>query len=401
MNSLLPVDAALARVLELAAPLPIERVPVDDALGRYLAEPMLARRTQPSAAISAMDGYAVRAADLPGGWTVIGESAAGHPFAGRVGAGKAVRISTGALIPEGADTVLVQEDCTRDGPALRLTGDGPDLPGRHIRRAGNDFAIGSALLDAGTVLNPARLALALAAGHSHLPVRRKPRVTIIDSGDELAADPGLCAPHQIPASNGAMIAALVATALPCAVQLQDPVPDIVERLAAALDAASGSDVIVTSGGASVGDHDLLQPALAQWGASVDFWKVAMKPGKPLLIARKGKQLVVGLPGNPVSSMVTAYLFLLPLLRALLGAGSPRPRAIHTMVQHDLPAGGPRQEYLRGWWDGQGVTARVNQDSGALAALANSNCLIERGVNAPAAQAGTPVPVYLLENGGIA
>lgn len=399
--ALLPVSDALERLLALAAPFPVERVPVDEALGRYLAEPMLARRTQPAADISAMDGYAVRAADLPGEWSVVGESAAGHPFAGTVGAGEAVRISTGAHVPAGADTVLVQEDCTRDGQMLLLTGDGPDSAGRHIRRAGNDFTEGAPLLDAGARVTPARLALALAAGHSHLAVRRKPKIAVIDSGDELSPDPGLCASHQIPASNGAMIAALVASALPCAVQRHDPVPDTVECLVAALDTAQGCDVIVTSGGASVGDHDLLQPALARWGATVDFWKVAMKPGKPLLIARKGSQTVVGLPGNPVSSMVTAYLFLLPLLRALLGADAPSPQAVPAALLHDLPGGGPRQEFLRGWWDGQSVTARVNQDSGALAALAHSNCLIERGANAPAAQAGTVVPVYLLENGGIA
>ena len=396
----LELKAAQARLLALAGPLPLERVPVGDALGRYLGESLLARRTQPPADLSAMDGYAMRSADLPGPWRVLGESAAGHPFAGTVGAGEAVRIATGALLPAGADMVLMQEDAGRSGAALALTGAPPVPPSKHIRFAGLDFAEGRELLPSGARLGPAQLALALAGGHKWLAVGRKPKVVVIDSGDELASDPEHCAVHQIPASNGVMLAALAA-ALPCEVRRIGPVADRLEAITAALEAAGDADLIVTSGGASVGDHDLIRPALEAWGAKLDFWRVAIKPGKPLLVARKGPALVLGLPGNPVSSYVTAYFFLLPLLRALLGAASPLPRGIGAILAEHLPAGGPRQEYLRGHWDGERVTLRTNQDSGALTSLAASNALIERAAHAPPGPAGTRVTIYLLENGGIA
>lgn len=399
--ALLRLSEAQARLLALAKPLPIERVPVSDALGRYLAEALLARRTQPPADLSAMDGYALRQADMPGPWKVIGESACGHPFAGQLARGQAVRIATGALMPAGADMVLMQEDAQRLGDDLTLTGTPPDPLGRHIRRKGNDFSQGTALLAEGTRLGPAQLALALGAGLSHLAVRRMPRVMIIDSGDELSNDPCNCAVHQIPASNGVMLEALVRDALPCEVERIGPVPDRLEALADALAHSERADVVVTSGGASVGDHDLIRPALKAWGAELDFWKVAVKPGKPIMVATRGPQLVVGLPGNPVSSHVTAFLFLLPLLRALSGAAAPLPRPITATILEPLPASGSRQEFLRAAWDGANVSVRINQDSGALATLAASNALIERPIDAPAAPAGSRVPAYLLENGGIA
>ena len=399
--ALLTLAEAQTRLLAMAAALPVERVPVAGALGRYLAEPLVARRTQPPADLSAMDGYALRAADLPGPWRVIGESACGHPFESAVGPGEAVRIATGALIPPGADMVLMQEDAARDGDALTLTGTPPDPTDKHIRRKGTDFADGAELLPAGTRLGPGQLALALGAGHRLIAVHRLPRIAIIDSGDELASDPENCGLHQIPASNGTMLAALVQSALPCTIARIGPVADTLAALAQALAAAQDADVIVTSGGASVGDHDLIRPALAAWGAEIDFWRVAIKPGKPIMLARRGHQLVLGLPGNPVSSHVTAYLFLLPLLRALLGAAEPLPRPVAAIAAEDLPAGGPRQEFIRAVWDGQVVSARANQDSGALAAMAHSNALIERAANAPSAPAGMAVSVYLLGNGGIA
>ena len=393
----LELAEAQARLLALAAPLPIERMPVAEALGRYLAEPLIARRTQPPADLSAMDGYAVRAADLPGPWRIIGESACGHPFGGPISAGQAVRIATGALLPTGGDTVLLQEDCERAGERLTLVGGA--AAGAHIRLTGMDFAAGRELLSAGTRLGPAQLGLALSAGHRLIAVRRAVQLTLIDTGDELASDPEACAVHQIPASNGAMLAAMAAS-LPCRITHGAPVPDRLDALVAALDGGADGDVIVTSGGASVGDHDLLRPALEQWGAALDFWRVAIKPGKPLLVARKGRTLVLGLPGNPVSSHVTAYLFLLPLLRALAGATALLPRPIGATLAAALPAGGKRREFIRAQWDGARVSPRTNQDSGALAALATSNALIERPACAAAAPAGTLVPIYLLENGGI-
>jgi molybdopterin molybdotransferase len=400
MPAPLPLEEAQLRLLALADPLPIERVPVAEALGRYLAEPLVARRTQPAADVSAMDGYAMRMADLPGPWRVIGESAAGHPFFGSVDPGQATRISTGALLPDGADMVLMQEDSTRDGEILQLTGTPPSPLAKHLRRCGNDFAEGKQLVAAGTRLGPAQLGLAMAAGYGWLAVRRRVRVAIIDSGDELSDDPANCPPHKVPASNGVVLAALVAGEA-CEIERIGPIADCLEDVIAALEAASSADVIVTSGGASVGDHDLIRPALAKWGATLDFWKVAIKPGKPLLVARRGAQLVVGLPGNPVSSMVTAHLFLLPLLRSLLGAAQPQPQPLRAELRMDLPPGGDRREFMRASWDGEFVGPVANQDSGALAGLAAANVLIDRPAQAPAATAGTRVPVYLLGNGGIA
>ncbi len=399
--ALLTLAEAQARLLALAVPLPVERVPVAESLGRYLAESLVARRTQPPVDLSAMDGYALRAADLPGPWRVIGESACGHPFHGAIGSGEAVRIATGALLPDGADMVLMQEDARREGNSLAQTGTPPDPLAKHIRRKGMDFSGGAELLAAGSRIGPAQLALTLSAGHSHVAVRRLPKIAVIDSGDELSDDPATCAVHQIPASNGAMLAALMMAAVPCAVERIGPIADHVAALTDAFAQAGDADLIVTSGGASVGDHDLIQPALKAWGAEIDFWKVAVKPGKPVMVAQRGAQPVIGLPGNPVSSHVTAFLFVLPLLRALLGASHPLPTLLRTMAAHDLPAGGDRLEFLRGHWDGTQVTLRLNQDSGALASLAGSNVLVERAIRAGAVPAGGPVSVYLLENGGIA
>lgn len=404
MSALLTLEEAQARLLALAMPLPVERVDVDGALGRYLAEPLVARRTQPSCDVSAMDGYAVAAGDLAGPWQVIGESAAGHPFCGAMTAGQAVRISTGAVLPADAAVVIVQEDTARDEDHLTLTGDGPSPPGKHIRRRGLDFTEGKELLASGARIGPAQIALALAAGRRLVAVRRSPRVVVIDSGDELAADCEACAPHQVPASNGAMLAAQIASALPCQITRIGPVADRLDALADALARAAAADVIITSGGASVGDHDLLQPALAACGARIDFWKAAIKPGKPLLVATRegeqGRQIIVGLPGNPVASHITALLFAIPLLRAMMGAALCLPKPLVARAAHPLRPGGDRREFLRATWDGAEVTTQTVQDSGALASLSASNALIDRPAGAPALPAGAEVPVYLLGNGGI-
>ncbi len=401
MTALLLLEEAQCRLLALAQPLPIERIDIASSLGRFLAEPLIARRTQPAADLSAMDGYAVVGPDLTGPWQVIGESAAGHPFARTVGTGEAVRIATGALMPQNSNAVIMQEDLTRDGDTLSLTGTAPSPPNKHVRHCGNDFQSGTELLPAGSRIGPAQLALALSAGHRHIAVSRIPNIVIIDSGDELSADPANCARHQIPASNGAMLAALVA-ALPCNVSRIGPVPDDLEALAQALEQASQADVIVTTGGASVGDHDLIRPALANWGAKLDFWQVAIKPGKPLLVATKGRHLVLGLPGNPVSSYVTAFLFLMPLLRHLLGARAALPCALPMRLAGPASAGGDRREFLRGSLTPQGdIEVLTMQQSGALAAMAAADVLIDRPANAPALPAGTLVPAYLIRNGGIA
>jgi molybdopterin molybdotransferase len=392
----LPLAEAHKRLLGQVEPLIAETIPVHGALRRYLAAPLLAARTQPAADLSAMDGYAMRADDVSGPWQVVGESAAGHPYAVRLSRGQAIRISTGALMPPGEAVVLLQENAARDGDAVFLNGEG-EPTARHVRRAGFDFEAGNQVLSSGTRVGPAQLALALAAGHAELPVHRLPSLAILDSGDELASDPAKCAPHQVPASNGAMIAAMAAPHV-SSLQRLGPVPDRLDLILAALDQAADTDVIATSGGASVGDHDLVRPALEQWGAKIDFWRVAMRPGKPLLVARRGRQWVIGLPGNPISSYVTAFLFLLPLLRALGGASDPRPRHLLARLGTSLPPAGDRTEFVRARFDGDSLVPVAVQDSSALLALAVAEALVERPANAPAARAGDLVEAYWLENG---
>ncbi len=396
------LEEAQARLIALAPTMPVESLPVEAAHGRYLAAPLAALRTQPPADLSAMDGYAVRAGDYAGPWTVVGESAAGHPFAGAIATGEAVRISTGALMPADARSVVLQEDIARQGDTIVLSGDGPEPPEKHVRRAGLDFHAGDAVLSAGTRIGPAQTALALSAGHAMLEVRRPPRVAVLDSGDELAVSPDRCAPHQIPASNGAMLAAMVRS-LGCEVRRIGPVPDDLAALQTAFESAGDCDVVITSGGASVGDHDLVRPALEALGAQIDFWRVAIKPGKPLLVATRERagptQIVIGLPGNPVSSFVTAFLFAMPILRAAAGAAQPIPQAFAARLGAPLRAIGNRREFVRGLWDGGTVTPQEVQDSGALASLAASNVLIDRAANAPAAAVGEQISIYWIGNGG--
>ncbi len=397
MTGALGLEEAQARLLALAPRLPSETIPTEAAVTRILAADLAAARTQPPADLSAMDGYAVAGGDGP--WRLVGESRAGAPYQGVLAPGQCARISTGAIVPPGADRVLLQEDARDNAGQITAT----DLPPqrRHIRARGFDFLAGDLLLSAGTRLSPARLALALSGGHGTVAVTRRPRVAVLDSGDELSPDPAACLPHQIPASNGAMIAAMLAP-LGCEITRIGPVPDSREALAAALAEAEGADILVTSGGASVGDHDLIKPALAEWGADIDFWKVAIKPGKPLLVAtredRLGQQVILGLPGNPVSSFVTAFLFALPLVRASMGDPNPLPRAVTMLAGEALPAVGPRREFLRAVSDGVSVRLAGSQDSSALSALAAADCLIDRPAGAAPVAVGEPVPVFHLQNG---
>lgn len=395
----IPLEDAQTRLCDLASPMPSQTVEASEAVGRILAEDVVARRTQPSADLSAMDGYAVGEDDLAGPWRVVGESAAGHPLDHAIAKGEAARISTGAMMPPGAGAVLLQENASCDGDELSLNGEGEPTP-RHIRRAGFDFAARDVLLPRGSAVGPAQLALAIAGGHSRLNVHGLPTLAVLDSGDELCADPARCAPHQIPASNGPAIAAL-ARPLVSQVHRIGPVRDTMRDMLDGLERASVGDVIVTSGGASVGDHDLVRPALEEWGAEIDFWRVAIKPGKPLMVARRGETIILGLPGNPVSSFVTAFLFLLPLLRKLAGAGQVLPRAVPLRCTAPLPSGGKRTEFLRGRFVDEGVAVIEEQDSSALRALAAADVLIRRDIDAPPIQAGEAVPTYRIQNGGIA
>jgi len=394
MKPALPLDEAQRRLLALAVPLGAQAVAIDEAVGRYLAEPVIARRTQPAADLSAMDGYAVSETQ-DGQWCVVGESAAGHPYQAPLNPGEAVRISTGALIPEGAAGVLLEEEAVREDGLLTATPDGAPSA-RHIRRRGFDFREGDSVLSAGARIDAAQLALAITAGlgAGSLQVGRRPRVAVIDSGDELALEREAWEDHRLPASNGAMIAAMAAPFAESVSRL-GPVADRMEALGEALASASNADVIVTSGGASIGDHDLIRPALEAWGAEIDFWRVAIKPGKPLLVARKGATIALGLPGNPVSSYVTAFLFLLPLLRRLAGAGEALPSPVQMPLAEALPAGGQRLELVRARIAAGQVGPISEQDSSALRALAVSNAFIQREIDAPRAEIGELVSVYLL------
>jgi molybdopterin molybdotransferase len=392
---LLPVAEARARVLAGNRPRGREPVPLGEALGRTLAEPLVARRTQPPFAASAMDGFALQAADLatlPAMLNVIGESAAGHGFGGTIQRGEAVRIFTGAPVPQGADAVLMQEDATLDGN--RLTATRAVVEGRHIRAIGIDFKAGESLLPAGTRLGPVEIALAAASGHAEIIAVRKPRVAILATGDELVQPGEVGGADQIVASNSFAIAAYVRQSGGEPIDLGIASDDFA-ALEAAVRAArkAEADVLVTLGGASVGKHDLVRSALAKEGMELGFWRIAMRPGKPLIHGRLGDMLILGLPGNPASSIVCALLFLIPLLRALSGdpqAGNdPTEPAV---LGAPVPANGPREDYLRAKLsrseNGLPVaTPHELQDSSLLSIFAQSQCLLVRPPLAPAAAAG--------------
>lgn len=390
MAEMISVAEAQQRLFALADPVAGEAVPLREAAGRWAAEPVAALRTQPELPLSAMDGYAIRFAELPGPWRLIGESAAGRPFAGAVGPGEAVRIFTGGALPDGADAILIQEEAQRDGDSVRLNGAGPPAPGAHVRVAGLDFREGDTLIAPGERLTPARIALAAVAGHATLPVRRRIRIAIAATGDELRAPGSPLAPGQLPESNSAMLAAMLA---PLPVDLIDLgiLPDRLAAVTAAF-AAVDADLLVTTGGASVGDHDLVRPALAAAGAAIDFWRVAVRPGKPMMAGRMRDTVVIGLPGNPVSAHVTALLFVFPMVAHLAGAADPLPRPRSATLGHDLPPGGPRADHLRAVHREGRVHSAALQDSSMLRTLAASDCLIVRPPHVPAASAGDSVQI---------
>jgi molybdopterin molybdotransferase len=390
MSSPLPLEEAQSRLIDAASPLPIKRVAILDAVGRFLAEPLAANRTQPWADLSAMDGFATSG---PGSWRIVGESAAGHPFAGALANGEASHISTGAAVPDGADAILLVEDAAVDG-AMVSAADPPSA--RHIRRRGFDFRASDELLSAGVRIGPAQLALGIAAGIERCAVHRRPRVAILDTGDELATSLGDSRPDALPASNGPMLAAMIAGLADA--KRMGPVPDDRAKLFAAFESASNADVIVTTGGASVGEHDLVRPVLEDWGARIDFWRVAIRPGKPLMVGRRGSQWIVGLPGNPASAFVTAFFFVLPLLRRLGGASAndALPKGLRAILADGVPAGGKRREFLRGIRTGASVYPIAERDSSALRALAAADCLIDRPAHADALTAGACVEVYPLD-----
>ena len=391
--SLLPVAEAQRRLFALAGPLPVEQAPITQCTGRWLAHDLPALRDQPWADLSAMDGYALRAAEQPGPWHVASTSTAGGPPPPPLLPGQACRIFTGAPLPPGADAILIQENAARDGDALRAV-DGTLAPGRHVRPAASDFARGATLLGSGTWLGPAQIALAVLGGHGHLPVRRRPRIALLSTGNELVA-PGLPAPPGfLPSSNAPMLAAMLA-ALPCDVQDLGIVPDNLDAMVDAMARASAADIIVTTGGASVGDHDLVRPAFLRAGGQLDFWKIRMRPGKPLAAGRLGDAMFLGLPGNPVSAFVTGFLFLMPLIRHIGGAASPLPVTMDARLASPLPATGDRDDYLRAFRREGGIVSVTSQDSAATASMAMADCLILRPAGSPPAASGQAVTILPL------
>jgi molybdopterin molybdotransferase len=396
VSPMITVEEALARVLASAeAPLEEEKVALEAAYGRVLARDLDALRTQPPFPNSAMDGYAVRAADTasaPATLTVVGESAAGHAFQGALGLGEAVRIFTGAPMPDGADAIVIQEDVRREGERIRLSA--AALAGDNLRPAGMDFHEGEALIAAGRRLTPRDVALAAAANHTALAVRRRVRVAILATGDELVAPGGALGPAQIIASNNFGIGGIVEACGGVAIDLGIAVDDL-SALKTAVSRArdAKADVLVTLGGASVGDYDLVQQALVSAGMELGFWRIAMRPGKPLMHGRLGAMRILGLPGNPTSSVVCAIVFLRPLLRALLGEPDPGADLSQpARLAVDVPANGQRQDYTRASLsrDADGILLAApagNQDSSLVKTMARAEGLIVRPPHAEAAKAG--------------
>ncbi|MBD8890709.1 molybdopterin molybdotransferase MoeA [Roseibium litorale] len=399
---LIPVSEALERLLKDVHPLGRENVPLSAANGRILALDLASKRTQPPFAASAMDGYAVRHADVievPATLTLIGEAPAGHGFTGTVQKGETVRIFTGAPVPKGADTVVIQENTGREGSQVTVL-EAPK-PGANIRAPGLDFAEGDLLLSARTRLDYRSLSLAAAMNHAVLPVQRKPLVAVLATGDELVTPGGEPGPDQIIASNHAGIAAMVEDCGGAVLDLgisPDDVGIMASHVRRAVEAKA--DVLVTLGGASVGDHDLVQDVLGGEGMELAFWKIAMRPGKPLMAGHLGGTKVLGLPGNPVSSIVCALLFLKPLLAKMLNQPGQNERLLEAMVTADLRENDRRQDYIRALLseDADGrltVSPFPTQDSSMLSLLARAGALIVRPPHAPAAKSGDRVPIVRL------
>jgi molybdopterin molybdotransferase len=403
--AMLSVADALALVLAGAHPLPVEAAPLLDAHGRVLAADLAALRSQPPANVSAMDGFAVRAADVaaaPVRLQVVGETAAGRPLARDIGPGEAARIFTGAVMPHGADTVVIQEVTRRDGNIV-LIGQ-PETLGRHVRPEGLDFKTGSVLINKGRRLTARDIALAGAMNHAAVRVHRRPRLAVLATGDELVSPGTPSAPGQIVSSNGFALMAIAHSEGAEAIDL-GVAPDRLDATIAAVRRAraAGVDVLVTSGGASVGDYDFVQPAFAAEGIELSFWKVAMRPGRPLMHGRLGDMQVLGLPGNPVSSFVCAIVFLVPLLRRLAGRDDLSPAPQWATLGSALPANDERADYMRARLtpgaaaDGGNVaTPFPRQDSSMLAPLAHADCLIIREPFAPPAEAGASCTILNLQ-----
>ena len=401
---MIPVAEARQRILADLPVMPAEQVGLNEALGRVLAEDVASRRTQPPQAVSAMDGYAVRAADVasvPASLNVIGAAPAGSPFDGAVTKGTAVRIFTGAVLPDGADAIVIQEDTERDGDTVSVQ-EGV-AAGHYVRPAGLDFHSGDVLLQAGHVLNARDIGLAAAMNVPWLKVRRQPRVALLATGDEIALPGEDLRPSDIVSSNTFALDGLVRACGGVPVSLGIAADDIGSIRAHAAGAIR-ADILVTTGGASVGEHDLVQEALGDVGLQVDFWQIAMRPGKPLIFGRLGDTPMLGFPGNPVSSMVCGALFLKPALAAMLGIADVEPQMETAILGTDLKENDRREDYLRATLaqdrDGNRVaTPSPVQDSSMFSRLAQADCLVVRAPHAPPAKAGETV-CYIALGGGL-
>jgi len=400
---MISVEEALARLLAPLAAVPPEQVSLADAAGRVLAEDVAARRTQPPFAVSAMDGYAVRAenvARVPATLRIVAEIPAGAGFGGRLGAGEAARIFTGAPLPDGADAIVIQEDAERHGDKVEVKERAPK--GRYVRRAGLDFAEGDVLLHAGRRLTPRDIGLAAAMNRPWLFVYRRPRVAILSTGDEIVMPGDPIGPHQIVSSNALALCAFVTASggVPVLVGNAPDDPDALRRIAAA---ARGVDLFVTTGGVSVGEHDLVRDVLSEEGLAIDFWSIAMRPGKPLMFGQYRRIPMVGLPGNPVSTLVCSLVFLKPALDRLSGLSEGAEAPVTARLGVALKQNDRRQDYLRARLvrAADGVVEAVPfevQDSSMMRPLAASDCLVVRSPHAPALPAGSEVPIIPFPGG---
>ena len=398
---MIPVAEAVAKVAAGIAPLAAEQVALPDALGRVLAEDVASRLTQPFADVSAMDGYAVRAADVatvPATLTVIGQSAAGHGFAGTLGPGQAVRIFTGAPVPDGADAIVIQEDTTAEGNRVVVREGAP--AGRYVRRAGGDFARGEVLLKAGRLLTARDLGIAAAMNVPWLKVRRRPRVAILSTGDEVVMPGDPLGPNQIVSSNSVALGAYVRVlgGEPVDLGIARDSEDSLRALAAG---ARGADLLVTIGGASVGDHDLVRRVLGAEGLELTFYTIAMRPGKPLIFGHLRGIPMLGLPGNPVSAGVCSVLFLRPALRVMQGLPAVDDTPYVALLGRDLGANDRREDYLRASLSRDAGGALVatpfeRQDSNLMALFAQADCLVVRPPLAPPARRGESVRIVPLD-----
>ncbi len=390
---MITVDEALEHLFALCAPLPVETVPLVQAFGRSLAQDVAATRDQPPFAASAMDGYAVRRDDVVTGakLTVIGEAAAGHAFVGTIAKGQAARIFTGAPLPAGADWVVIQEDVSRDGDTITL---GASLEAKpHVRPAGADFRHGDKI-KAPRILSAADIALLASMNIAQVPVTRRPVVAIIATGDELVQPGEVPGPDQIIASNSFGLAALVQN-LGAHPRLLPIARDNTPALALAFDLAADADLIVTIGGASVGDHDLVGQVAQEKGMQQAFYKIAMRPGKPLMAGRMGDAVMIGLPGNPVSAMVCGHVFLAPVIRQMLGQGAAATSRQMATLAAPIGANGPREHYMRAHLGPDGVQIFERQDSALHTVLADANCLAVRPISDRARAAGDKIEIIPL------